>query len=133
MTALQKITSALLTDDPPSDDFEFESEYVRSLLRQQRTPSPIVLKNGNNYDAVTGKENIDRWRTPVTVGANVGRTILGQRDVNSGLVRSATITENTPAVTLTSSYVTLCILLIVVNPLPQHHHTVLPGIQDEED
>jgi hypothetical protein len=96
MTALQAISSALLSlqdDDPPSDEFQFESEYVKSLLKQ-KTPSPIIHKNYPNNIAtqMSGKENLDRWRTPVTIGAQAGRTILGQRDMNSKII------ENTPVV-----------------------------------
>jgi hypothetical protein len=83
MTALQAISSALLSlhddgDETPSDEFHFESEYVKSLLRQ-RTPSPIVQKS------VADKENVvERWRTPsTTIGASAGRTVLGARDMNS--------------------------------------------------
>lgn len=108
MTALQTLQSALsIHDDPPSDEFEFESEYVKSLLRQ-RTPSPAIHKGTQSY---TGKENIERWKTPVTLGAASGRTILGQRDVNSsGFNRSASVigipgeSHETPAVKLSSSY-----------------------------
>jgi len=114
MTALQALSSALsMPDDPPSDEFEFESEYVKSLLRQ-RTPSPIILKQNINAHSYTGKENIERWKTPVTLGASAGRTILGHRDVNSGFARSASVLgitgENnhhqheTPGVKLSSSY-----------------------------
>ena len=97
MTALQAISSALLSlhdDDPPSDEFQFESEYVKSLLKQQNTPSPIIRKNypNNIPTQMSEKENFDRWRTPVTIGAQAGRTILGQRDMNSKII------ENTPAV-----------------------------------
>ena len=97
MTALQAISSALLSlhdDDSPSDEFQFESEYVKSLLKQQKTPSPITYKDYPNNTAtqISGKENLDRWRTPVTIGAHAGRTILGQRDMNSKII------ENTPAI-----------------------------------
>lgn len=97
MAALQAISSALLSlhdDDSRSDEFQFESEYVKSLLKQQKTPSPIPHKDYPNNTATqfSGKENLDRWRTPVTVGAQAGRTILGQRDMNSKII------ENTPAV-----------------------------------
>jgi hypothetical protein len=94
MTALQAISSALLSlhdDDPPSDDFQFESEYVKSLLKQQRTPSPITHNSKISSQQMSGKENFDRWRTPVTIGAAAGRTVLGQRDMN---IKN----ENTPSV-----------------------------------
>ena len=100
MTALQALSSALLSlhedDDPPSppsDEFQFESEYMKSLLKQQRTPSPIIHKPhlptaSSTYAHMSGKENLERYRTPVTLGAQAGRTVLGQRDVNSGFNRS---------------------------------------------
>jgi hypothetical protein len=95
MTALQAISSALLAlqdDDTPSDEFQFESEYVKSLLKQ-KTPSPIIHNYSSNIPSqISGKENLDRWRTPVTIGAQAGRTILGQRDMNSKII------ENTSAV-----------------------------------
>src|SRR5271154_5604042 len=102
MTALQALSSALLSlheDDPPSppsDEFHFESEYMKSLLKQQRTPSPIIHKpthpptttTTTTYPQMSGKENLERYRTPVTLGAQAGRTVLGARDVNSGFNRS---------------------------------------------
>lgn len=107
MTALQAI-SALLSlhdDDPPSsDDFQFESEYVKSLLKQQRTPSPITHSNTHKphqeqqNNMFPGKENNlggERWRTPVTIGAASGRTALAQRDMN---IKSGGVTEDTPVV-----------------------------------
>ena len=112
MTALQALSSALATRDdppsPPSDEFQFESEYVKRLL-SRRTPSPIVQKHANMSNEIAGKENVDRWKTPVTIGAAVGRTILGQRDVNSGFVRSASVMAithktDTPDIKLSSSY-----------------------------
>ena len=112
MTALHALSTALSLHDeppsPPSDEFEFESEYVRSLLKQ-RTPSPIIPKPANGSISTTGsgKENLDRWKTPITIGASAGRTVLAQRDMNSALTRSASVigfAENTPAVKLTSSY-----------------------------
>src|SRR5579859_4472165 len=114
MTALHAISSALmssLSDDPPSDpsdDFQFESEYVKSLLKQ-RTPSPIIprgtvpslstLRKGD-----MGKENIpDRWRTPVTMGPSVGRSVLANRDINSftrsqSMNETPSLKQTTPAV-----------------------------------
>lgn len=113
MTALHAISSALLSihDDPPSppsDDFQFESEYVKSLLKQ-RTPSPIVVKPSvTNMSQETGKENLDRWKTPVTIGHYSGRAVLAQRDMNSGISRSASVIgvtgEQSPALKLSSSY-----------------------------
>src|SRR5271170_5235661 len=102
MTALQALSSALLSlheDDPPSppsDEFQFESEYMKSLLKQQRTPSPIIHKpthpppttTTTGHPQMSGKENLERYRTPVTLGAHAGRTVLGARDVNSGFNRS---------------------------------------------
>jgi hypothetical protein len=110
MTALQALSSALLSlhnNDPPSppssDEFQFESEYVKSLLKQ-RTPSPIVIKPSianTNQPLLQEKENIDqRWKTPVTLGPQVGRTILAQRDLNRTSISG--IGENTPAVKLSS-------------------------------
>jgi len=103
MTALQAISNALLSlhedgDETPSDEFHFESEYVKSLLRNKRTPSPITFKPSSTT-TTADKENalVDRWRTPVTIGATAGRTILGARDLNSR-------NENTPGVKLASSY-----------------------------
>ena len=104
---------SLHDDSPssPSDEFQFESEYVRSLLKQ-RTPSPAIVKPALNSAATTtakGKENFDRWKTPVTIGAHVGRSVLAERDMNSGFGRSASVMgsteEATPgAVKFTSSY-----------------------------
>ena len=103
MTALQAISNALLSlhddgDETPSDEFHFESEYVKSLLRNKRTPSPITYKPSSTT-TTADKENalVDRWRTPVTIGAAAGRTVLGARDLNSR-------NENTPAVKPASSY-----------------------------
>jgi len=119
MTALHALSAALsLHDDPPSppsDEFQFESEYVKSLLRE-RTPSPIVHKPatiGNTARDAGGKENLDRWKTPVTTGASTGRTVLGQRDLNSAFNRSTgamgfTGDTNTPAIKLSSSYKCFC-------------------------
>lgn len=113
MTALQALHSALsMSDDPPSDEFEFESEYVKSLLRQ-RTPSPVIVKQSSVSQSYRGKENLDRWKTPVTIGGSAGRTILGQRDVNSSFNRSASVlgitgennNHETPAIKLSSSYI----------------------------
>jgi hypothetical protein len=108
MTALHAISSALLSmhdDDPLSDDFQFESEYVKSLLKQQRTPSPIIYKphlqqqQQPQHQNMSEKENIgERWRTPVTVGATSGRTILAQRDMNIKTGGDGGITEDTPVV-----------------------------------
>jgi len=107
MTALQAISSRLLSihdDDPPSppsSDFQFESDYVKSLLKERRTPSPIIVKPSSYTTTSTtssiGKENLDRWKTPVTIGAHAGRQVLGQRDLNSRV-----IAESTPGVKLSS-------------------------------
>ena len=121
MTALHALSSALsssLNDDPPSDpsdDFQFESEYVKSLLKQ-RTPSPIIPRGSisststsmSRNTSAMNKENIpDRWRTPVTMGPSVGRSVLANRDINS-FIRSQSMNDTpslkqTPAV-LSSSY-----------------------------
>jgi hypothetical protein len=113
MTALSTLSSALaMHDDTPSDEFEFESEYVKALLKQTRTPSPVVAKA--TITDYRGKENLDRWRTPVSLGVSSGRSILAQRDANVGFSRSASVMgingenenkENTSAVKLSSSYV----------------------------
>lgn len=110
MTALQGLSAALAMHNdppsPPSDDFEFESEYVKSLLKQ-RTPSPIVVKPTSDVNGIHGKENLDRWRTPVTIGAHTGRSVLAQRDMNSAFTRSASVLgmagDNTPGLKLSSS------------------------------
>ncbi len=55
------------------------------------------------------KENVlvDRWRTPVTMGASMGRSVLANRDINS-FMRSQSmddtpgIKQATPAVTSSS-------------------------------
>jgi len=138
MTALQALSSALLSlhedDDPPSppsDEFQFESEYMKSLLKQQRTPSPIIhkplaphpttatTKTASAYPHMSGKENLDRYRTPVTMGAQAGRTVLGARDVNSGFNRSVSAMsftsveeKNTPG-WKSSSYHPLTIRVVV--------------------
>jgi hypothetical protein len=113
MTALHRLSASALAihndpPSPPSDDFEFESEYVKSLLKQ-RTPSPIVAKPGGDANGIHGKENLDRWRTPVTIGAHAGRSVLGQRDMNSTFNRSASVMsftgDNTPGIKLSSSYI----------------------------
>src|SRR5438552_2631245 len=118
MTALQALASRLSLDDPsdPSDDFQFESEYVKSLLRQ-RTPSPIHHRHTASTNSTSvvrdnnmNKENVlgDRWRTPVTMGASMGRSVLANRDINS-FMRSQSmddtpgIKQATPAV-MSSSY-----------------------------
>src|SRR5271156_391395 len=126
MTALQALASALATRDdppsPPSDEFQFESEYVKRLLNQ-RTPSPIIQKHVNLPNDIAGKENLDRWKTPVTIGAAVGRTILGQRDINSGFARSASVMAithktDTPDIKLSSSYDSLHCLADGRQPAP---------------
>lgn len=112
MTALHAISSALssLNDDPPSDpsdDFQFESEYVKSLLKQ-RTPSPIIprgtISSSVLRKSTMDKENIpDRWRTPVTMGPSVGRSVLANRDINSftrsqSMNDTPSLKQTTPAV-----------------------------------
>ena len=143
MTALRSLSSALgMHEDPPSppsDDFQFESEYVKSLLKQ-RTPSPITNYNSSSNIGTTtrGKENIERWRTPVTIGAASGRTALAQRDMNSGLTRSQSVMgmaskgEDTPGVKMSSSYVLCVTELIRVDNLFLLVWLVVRGIRGGE-
>jgi len=137
MTALHALSSALLSlnDDPPSDpsdDFQFESEYVKSLLKQ-RTPSPIIPRGSVSSTTSTSaarnnrmnKENIpDRWKTPVTMGPSVGRSVLANRDINS-FTRSQSMNETpslkqTPAVLSSSYSPSLC-----PAPLQWHYKAML--------
>jgi hypothetical protein len=119
MTALHALSARMSLEDPasdPSDDFQFESEYVKSLLKQ-RTPSPIHHRSSASTNSASlvrdnnmNKENgpVDRWRTPVTMGPSMGRSVLANRDMNS-FVRSQSmndtpgIKQTTPAV-MSSSY-----------------------------
>ena len=137
MTALHAISSALLSmhdDDPPSDDFQFESEYVKSLLKQRRTPSPIIYKphhqqqQQQQHENMSGKENIgERWRSPVTIGVTSGRTVLAQRDMNIKTSGGSGITEDTPVVKPTY-FPSLCRGLTAVR---RHWDTVRLGIPEE--
>jgi hypothetical protein len=125
-TALQSSAAAaglsMHNDDDPlsSDDFfEFESDYVKSLLRQHqhRIPaSPLTQKppSAARYPHAD-KENIERAKTPQTAGTALARTVLGHRDLNSAstsLSRSASVIgvpgetsgHATPALKLSSSY-----------------------------
>src|SRR5579859_366316 len=126
MTALHAISNSISSRNadsiPPSPsssgEFQFESEYVKSLLKE-RTPSPAHARI-----EIQGKENLNRWKTPVnassSLGVSAGRTILGMKEVNS-FARSASVMgitgegqlgqHTTPAVKLSSSYVPeLCVL-----------------------
>src|ERR1700733_3500444 len=135
MTALRALSSALsLHEDPPSppsDDFQFESEYVKSLLKE-RTPSPITNPHASlRHNPSRDKENPSRWRTPVTLGSSAGRTALAQRDMNS-LTRSQSVVgitgEDTPVVKF-SSYVSFWRGVLMVDNLPCRCRRVL-GILD---
>jgi hypothetical protein len=85
------MTALPLAFDSPASDFEFQSEYVKSLLRQRNTPDHVA----------SGKENVDvRWKTPATMGTRMGRSVLGERDGNVQLGRSVSVghfEDDTPA------------------------------------